>query len=228
MKTGENITDQRKQMDRWVEPYLELYSTQNVVTDAALCAITQLPVMDELDVEPTEEELRTAIDCLSAGTAPGEDGIPPEVVKHGQAVLINDLHELLCLCWKEGAVPHDMHVANKVILYKNKGDHSDCKSYRGISLLSIVGKVFATVILAKLQVLAVRVHPESQCGFRAGRSTTDIIFLSETTAGKMPGAKPATLPCIHRPDKAFDLVSRNGLFQLLKKIGCPPQAKLHH
>ena len=131
-----------------MEHYLELYSTQNVVTDAALCAISQLPVMEELDEEPMEEEMRKPIDCVSAGKAPGEDRVPHEVVKQGKKVLINDLHELLCLCWKEGAVPHDMHGAKIVTLYKNKGDRSDCNSYRGISLLSIVGKVFARVILA--------------------------------------------------------------------------------
>ena len=121
MKTGESITDQRKQVEHWVEHYLKLYFTQNIVTDAALCAISQLPVMVELNEEATEEELRKAIDCLSAGKAPGEDGISPEVVKQGQEVLINDLHELLCLCWKEGAVPHDMRATKIVTLYKNKG-----------------------------------------------------------------------------------------------------------
>ncbi|GAA6095370.1 uncharacterized protein LOC118407100, partial [Tachysurus ichikawai] len=46
-------------------------------------------------------------------------------------------------------------------------------NYRGISLLSIVGKAFR---LARLQTLASRIYPESQCGFRAGRSTVDMIF----------------------------------------------------
>ncbi len=60
-----------------------------------------------------------------------------------------------------------------VTLYKNK---SDCNSYRGISLLSILGKVFARILLARLQVLVDRVYPESQCGFRAGRSTIDMVL----------------------------------------------------
>ena len=58
-----------------------------------------------------------------------------------------------------------MRDAKIVILYKNKGDCSDCNNYRGISLLSIVGKVFARVILVRLQKLAKRVYPESQCSF---------------------------------------------------------------
>ena len=162
-------------MERWVEHYLELHSTQNVVTDAALDAICQLLVMQELDEQHTEEELRKAIDCLSK--VPREDGIPGEVIKAGKEELTEDLHELLCLCWKEGSVPQNMRGVKITTLYKKKDDRSNCNSYRGISLLSIVvSKVFAKVILAWLQFLAARMYPEFQCGFRAGRSTIDMIF----------------------------------------------------
>ena len=68
-----------------------------------------------------------------------------------------------------------MRDAKIVILYKNMGDRSDCNNYRGISM-SNVGKAFARVVFARLQILAQQVYPESQCGFRAGRSTTDMIF----------------------------------------------------
>ena len=110
-------------------------------------------------------------------------------------------------------------------LYKNKGDCSDCNSYRGISLLSIVGKVFARVILTRLQVLAARVYPESQSGFRAGRSTTDMIFSVRQLQEKCQEQNQPLYLAFIDLTKAFDLVSRSGLFQLLKKIGCPP--KLH-
>lgn len=49
------------------------------------------------------------------------------------------------------------------------------KNYRGFSLLSIVGKVFTKICLRRLQVLAGRIYPESQCGFSAKRSTIDRI-----------------------------------------------------
>lgn len=73
-------------------------------------------------------------------------------------------------------MPKDMRDAKIVTLYKNMGDRSDCNSYMGISLLSIVGKVFAKVALTRLQFLVARVYPELQCGLRAGRSTIDMIF----------------------------------------------------
>ena len=67
----------------------------------------------------------------------------------------------------------DMKDANIITLYKNRGD---CNNYRGISLLNIVGKLLARVVLKRLQLLADRVFPESQCGFLANRSTTDMVF----------------------------------------------------
>ena len=69
-----------------------------------------------------------------------------------------------------------MRDCNIITLYKNKGDCSDCNNYRGISLLSIVGKLFARVVLNRLQELADSVYPESQRGFRSERSTIDMIF----------------------------------------------------
>ena len=222
-KTGEVITDRDKQMGRWVEHYLELYARENSITQEALDTIEELPVLEELDSEPTMEELSKAIDALACGRAPGADSIPPEIIKCGKPALLEPLHELLCLCWKEGKLPQDMRDAKIITLYKNKGDRSDCNNYREISLLSIVGKVFARVFLARLQVLAERIYPESQCGFRAERSTVDMIFSVRQLQEKCREQQMPLYIAFIDLTKAFDLVSRKGLFQLLKKIGCTPQ-----
>ena len=163
-------------MERWVEHYTELYASENVVTEDALNAIECRPELEELDREPTIDELSEALDSLASGKAPGKDGIPAEVLKCCKETLITELHEILCLFWSEGEVPQDMRDANVITLYKNKGDRGDCNNYRGISLLSVVGKVFGCVVLKSLQVLAEQVYPESQCGFHANRSTVDMIM----------------------------------------------------
>ena len=152
-------------MKRWVGHFSELYSRKTTVTENALSKTDSFPAMMDLDNVPTIEELSKAIDCLKTGKAPGSDGIPPEVIKNCKGILLNPLYELLCTCWNEGEVPQDMRDSTIVTLYKNKGDRSDCNNYRGISLLSIVGKVFARVVLVRLQKVADRVYPESQCVF---------------------------------------------------------------
>ena len=60
-----------------MEHYSDLYSRKNIVPPSALDAVECLPTIEELDTEPTLEELSNAIDSLASGKAPGSDGIPP-------------------------------------------------------------------------------------------------------------------------------------------------------
>ena len=159
-----------------MERLVEHYSRENTVFPAALDVIECLPTMDELDSEPSVEELSKPIDSLASVKAPGNDGIRPELIKYCKTTILLPLHEVLCQCWQEGDVPQDMMDSTIITLYKNKGERNDCNNYRDISLLSIVGKVFARVIRIRLQKQAERIHPESQCGFRAERSTIDMVF----------------------------------------------------
>ena len=55
---GEILTDCDKEMERWAEHYVDLYSRETVVTATALDGVGGLPVMEEFDGQPTVEELR--------------------------------------------------------------------------------------------------------------------------------------------------------------------------
>ena len=219
---GEIIKDKTQQLDRWVEHYCDIYSRETKVTSNALDQIDQQPCMLELDATPTREELHEAIDALPTGKSPGLDGIPAEAIKAAKGTLSDYLLDLLHQCWIEGQVPQEMRDSNIITLYKNKGDRSDCNNYRGISLLSIVGKCFARIVLKRLQILAEEVYPESQCGFRPGRSTIDMIFSIRQLQERCREQRQPLFIAFIDLTKAFDLVSRDGLFKILCKIGCPP------
>ena len=94
--------------------------------------------------------------------------------------------------------------------------------FSGIIVPLVIGKAFARVALARLQTLASRVYPESQCGFRSGRSTVDMIFSIRQLQEKCQEQQMPLHIAFIDLTKAFDLVSRSGLFKLLQKIGCPP------
>lgn len=208
-------------MGQWVKYSLDLYSIGNSITQAVLDVIEDLPVLEALDAEPTVDKLSKVTDALICGKTPGEEGISPEIIKCGKPALLKPLHELLCL-WREGKVPQDMRNAKIVILYKNKDDHSDFNRYQGISLLSAVGKVFTHVVLTRLQVLADRIDPESQCSFRAERSIVDMIFSIRQLQEKCREQHMLLYIAYINLTNVFDLVSRRSMFQLLKKISCPP------
>lgn len=115
-------------MERWVEHISDLYSRQNVVTTAALHAIECLPLIEEVDTEPTTEELKRPSPAWPQGKPQATTGYPPppsDLIKHCATTLLFPLHDVLCQCWKEGAVPQDMRDAKIVTLYKNNEDRSD-------------------------------------------------------------------------------------------------------
>ena len=116
-----------------------------------------------------------------------------------------------------------MRDAKIITLFKNKGERSDCINYRGISLLSVIGKAFAKAILIRQQKLTERVYPESHCGFRAGRSTIDMVFSLRQLQEKCRKQQTPLYFAFIDLTKVFDLVGRDGLFQILPKIGCPPR-----
>ena len=64
------------------------------------------------------------------------------------------------------------------VLHK-KGDKTECRNYRGISLVSHAGKVLLKVVARRLSAYckAKGLLSEEQCGLRPERSTTDIMFV---------------------------------------------------
>jgi len=63
--------------------------------------------------------------------------------------------------------------------------------------------------------------PESQCGFRTGRGTTDMIFSARQLQEKYQEQYKDLYLVFIDLIKAFDSVNRPGLWVILSKIGCP-------
>ena len=187
-----------------MEHYSDLYSRENSVSPSALDAVECLPTMEELDTEPILEQ---GYRQLGLWQGPWQQRDPPDLLKHCKTALLHSLHALLCRCWQEGAAPQDMRDGKIITLFKNKGERSDCNNYRGISLFSVIGKVFAKVILIRLQKLAERVYPESQCAFRDGRSTIHMVFSLRQLQEKCRELQVPLYIAFIDVTKTFDLVS---------------------
>ena len=62
----------------------------------------------------------------------------------------NGLVRLLNVSFDIGVIPMDWRSACIVPLYKGKGDKCECSNSRGISLLSLVGKLFGRVLIKRV------------------------------------------------------------------------------
>ena len=78
--------------------------------------------------------------------------------------------------WDQERMPEEWEIGIICPIFK-KGDHRECSSYRGITLLNIIYKIFTCLIYNRLTKYSETALGEYQAGFRAGRSTIDQIHV---------------------------------------------------
>ena len=143
-----------------------------------------LEMGQESDKEISEEEVWRAVSRLKGGKAPGMCGIMPEMLKAGGEVVIEWLVKLFNEVWGRGVAPRDWKSAI-IVPIRKKGSRLECTNYRGISLLSVVGKVFARVLNDRVKGLTEGSVMDEQGGFRSGRGCLDQIFAVKQVIEKM-------------------------------------------
>jgi hypothetical protein len=84
-----------------------------------------------------------------------------------------------------------------------------------------VGKIIAKILQTRLLHLTVEVLPESQCGFRPNRGTSDMIFAARQLQEKCREQQKPLYVAFFDLTKAFDSVNREALFKILNIYGCP-------
>ena len=110
----------------------------------------QLPVNTG---EISECEVVSAAQKLKDARACGLDLVPGEYWKaicHRGSPACRWAAEFCASCWRQKAVPDVWHDACVTTIFK-KGDPSDCNNYRPISLVQVGYKLFAQILLARLQ-----------------------------------------------------------------------------
>ncbi len=96
-----------------------------------------------------------------------------------------------------------------------------CDNWRGIALLDVVGKLAARLVQNRLQIIAERELPESQCGFRRGRGCTDMIFMVRQLAEKAFEHQTKIYLIFVDLRKAYDSVPREAMWAVQRKLGVP-------
>lgn len=222
--SGNLLTDDTSIMKRWEEHF---HSVFNNFTDANLDIIDKIPARPQADhlVDPiTLEELQAAIKLMKKRKSHGLDGIECELIRSldrdAQLQLVSYMNVFMK---NPSSIPKSWKDAAVVILHKSGKDRTVCDSYRGISLLSIVYKVFGKVINLRMNAYCEKegIYPESQCGFRKGRSTADMITAIRLLIEMCQEQDKSLYISFLDLTKAYDLCNRSALWKILSRIGIP-------
>ena len=125
--------------------------------------------------------------------------------------------------WRKEANTQEFKDATIIHLFKRKGNPQVSDNHRGISLLSIAGKILARVLLNRLNehIEQSGFLPESQCVFWKDRGAIDMIFTARQLQEKCQEQNVDLYMTFVDLTKAFDTVSREGLWKIMAKFGCP-------
>jgi hypothetical protein len=134
----------------WVKYFDDLYSRKS---NSGLLYETQLlgpQYIEELDCDFTKEEIRESILKMKNSKATGFDGIPAEMwkmfctMKEGIEILVEMFNKV-----KKGkGFPDDWKIAIIYPIYKGRGKRGQPGNYRGISLSSVLCKIYSGILLA--------------------------------------------------------------------------------
>jgi hypothetical protein len=167
------------------------------------------------------EEVSEAIKALKSGKAVGIDGITNEILKYGGAELERAIWKLFAKIWEEEEIPASWSQGLIFPIFKGGPAEAqfDPMKYRGITLLSVVGKLYTYILNDRLTkwVEGKKILVEEQAGFRKKRSTVDQLYIMyELIKGRRP---KETYCCFLDIQKAYDRVWRGGLWRKMHKYG---------
>ena len=220
-KNGVNIGDEQGRLNRWAEYFHDLLNGEEPSTPLSddLVPISEFDLDIDLS-DPSVAEVKLCINRLKLRKAPGFDSITPEMLKCGGENLINWLTRVCVAVWRSEQPPDDWK-KGVIIKLAKKGDLTICSNNRGITLLSVAGKVFCSVILYRLRDAVDKTLREQQAGFRAGRSCTDQCFsLRQVIEKCLDKQIPLKLNFVDFK-AAFDSVHRNSLWKIMRAYGVP-------
>ncbi len=144
------------------------------------------------------------------------------MIKKGGAGLTSAIHHTFQSCWKQGEVPKCWKKENRI--YLPKQDKPDCcipKTYRGISLSSVVGKVYERISDRRLRAWMTTegLWDPFQFAYRKDHSITQALLYYTLSIIQGFNEGKHTLACFIDLEGAFDTVWRASIIYKLHQAG---------
>ena len=209
--------------DQWISHMENLFCEPSVTVNRMdhIENTNSMIDINELECDISQREIEIQFKKLKNNKSPGPDGLCSQFFKLGQHVLMTFILMLFNGIFACGYFPLKWAESLVFMLHK-KGVRSDPDNYRSISLLNIIGKVFAGILQSRLYRWCQKhsILSENQYGFRSGRSTVDCLFIHNTLVQYHLSKKRGKLyVCYIDFSKAFDSVSWEILWYKLNNLG---------
>ena len=178
------------------------------------------PTRPEALTEPffTLGELRAAISKLKQNKGSDDAGLVPELLKCAPDCLLSDLLLLYNDVLYSGDLPPPWLITHFIMLPKS-GRAKTTSDFRPIAIVRLFYKVFAYMLLARIEPLIEAGQPEEQHGFRPNRRLEEHLVTANLVVDKFFGIDMPVWVISLDLSKAFDRVDWNKLWAALLDHG---------
>ena len=223
-KSGNLVSGKKEMQARWIEHFREVLNSEEPTDPITIEDESEFELgglIEEIVItEPTIGEIKAAIERLKNGKSPGVDSITAELLKAHKELSAAKVHQLLEKVWKHEKIP-DKWKRGLIIKLPKKGNLKECKNWRGITLLSVVGKILGRIVIDRIRNgVDIRLRNE-QAGYRKGRGTTEQIFILRNIVEQANEWQASLYINFIDFEKAFDSIHRESLWLIMQKYGIP-------
>ena len=207
------MVETNKVADRWRRHFQKLSNVENKNE------VKELPRTEGPIEDVTREEVEQAVKAMKNRKAPGPSGVAAEMLKLAGNTGISELQSVFRKIIEEEKCPLEWRRSSTIALYKGKGDPLECCNHRGLRLLEHGMKIWEKILDTRLRRI-VNIG-ESQCGYRAEKSTTDAVFMVRQLQEKYLEKKKKLHHIFVDLEKAFDRVPRKAIRWALRRKKVP-------
>lgn len=213
MKDSNSLKENRRQGILGIARsyYKKLYENNIEEKEIELLEFSSVPSI-------IQDEIEFAIETQRDNKAPGPDRISNEVLKQAKQTITPILKEIFNDIINTETIPQQWTKSNIILLYK-KGDQYDIGNYRPISLMSNLYKIFAKILLKRMEGKLDEQQPIEQAGFRRNYSVLDHIHAVRQIIEKYTEYQLIYYLAFVDYTKAFDSLIHANIWEALREQG---------
>ena len=167
----------------------------------------------------TGEEVYYGAGKISNNRSAGCDDVYAELIKNAPEVVHDRIADLLNNMAESGIPPREVILGIIYPLEKSKTKIGETDNLRPITLLTVLRKILANMMIQRIRGRLDENIPKSQAAYRSGRSTTEHVFAVKLTAERMITSKDEEIHLIMLDmSKAFDSMNRRILLENLSEV----------